>query len=120
VISALLIAATLLWNANAETNIGGYRVHYGYESRSYVTNVDVGNFTEWRLRGLSNGVTHHFAVTAYDTDGLESDFSDEVNYTPPLPCVEVQTSTNLSTWTTVATFQPTNAAQFYRVIVTRH
>jgi hypothetical protein len=76
---ALLFAATLLWDANTETNLSGYRVHYGTESRTYRRAIDVGNVTNWTLTNLFAG-TNFFAVTAYDTDGLESDFSDEVHW----------------------------------------
>ena len=34
---------------------------------------------------LASGATYFFAVTAYDTNGLESDYSSEVSYTVPLP-----------------------------------
>jgi fibronectin type 3 domain-containing protein len=122
-----LQAAWLEWGRNSETNIGGYRVYYGTNSRSYETNIDVGNFTEWRLAGLSNGITHYFAVTAYDTDGLESDFSNEVSYRtkPNAPRnlrvvkdstnVTVQASSDLNTWAAVATEPATNKARFYRL-----
>jgi hypothetical protein len=42
--------------------------------------VDVGNSTKCSVGGLESGVAYYFAVTAYDTGGLESYYSDEVSY----------------------------------------
>ena len=39
------------------------------------------------MSNLLNGTTYFFAVTAYDTNGLESDFSTEISYTIPEPPV---------------------------------
>lgn len=74
--------ASLLWDPNTETNLAGYRVYIGVASRAYNTNIDVGNATNWPITNVATGVLHFFAVTAYDTEGLESDFSEEVSYTP--------------------------------------
>jgi hypothetical protein len=40
--------------------------------------VDVGNATQFTLSGLGSGV--HMAVTAYDTQGRESWYSNEVSW----------------------------------------
>jgi hypothetical protein len=75
-------AVTLVWDANSETNIAGYIVHYGTTSRSYTNHNIVGNVTTNQIAGLASGRTYYFAVTAYDTLGLESDYSNEVAYSP--------------------------------------
>jgi hypothetical protein len=69
----------LAWDANTAPNIVGYKIYVGTASHSYSTNVDVGNVTGYLLTGLPTGVQYFFAVTAYDTAGLESGFSNEVN-----------------------------------------
>jgi hypothetical protein len=76
-------AVTLEWEANSETNVAGYRVYTGRQSRVYDSVLDVGNQTLAQL-ATTPGTTY-YAVTAYDTEGLESDFSDEVSYTAPKP-----------------------------------
>src|SRR5690349_3713163 len=80
------------WDANPETNVAGYRVYCGSGPRSYETVSDVGIATaftnDFPLR------IHYVAVTAYDTDGLESAFSDELALEivpPPLPRFESNT-----------------------------
>jgi hypothetical protein len=81
---------TLAWDANSESDLAGYRVYVGLKSRSYDHVTDVGNHTSWVVSELEEGRTYYFAVTAYNTSNLESDFSNEVTTTlsavnkPPL------------------------------------
>jgi hypothetical protein len=75
---------TLEWDPNPEPTIAGYNVYIGSGSRNYSRAIDVGLQTSIALTNLTQGITCFFAVTAYDTDRLESPFSDEVFYTPPV------------------------------------
>jgi hypothetical protein len=72
--------AYLTWNANSESDLGGYNVYYGTAPRSYGTPINVGNVATYTLTGLNPG-TYYFAVTAYDTSGNESGFSNEASLT---------------------------------------
>lgn len=77
-------SVTLAWNPNTETNLAGYRLYYGLASRSYSSIVPViVPSTQATVANVQPGQTYYFAVTAYTTDGLESDYSDEVSYTVP-------------------------------------
>jgi subtilase family serine protease len=69
--------ALLSWNPNPEPDIAGYRTHYGTASRDYREHMDVGNVTSATVSPLASGLTYYFAVTAYNHEGLESDFSNE-------------------------------------------
>ncbi len=71
---------TLTWNSNSESDLSGYKVYYGNSSRSYSFNVDVGNQTSYAVKGLNEGETYYFAVTAYGFSGNESGYSKEVSY----------------------------------------
>ena len=71
-------AVSLQWDRNPETNIVGYRVYVGRVSRVYDSVLDIGNSTSANVP-TSPGITY-FAVTAYDSAGLESGFSSEVTY----------------------------------------
>jgi hypothetical protein len=60
------------------TNAAGYRVYLGRTSGSYEAVQDLGTNAAFRLPPASHPT---FAtVTAYDADGNESDFSNEVNF----------------------------------------
>ena len=79
--------ATLTWDApttNADgtplTDLGGYKVYYGVAPRIYGTPTDVGKVLTYKVINLSEG-TKYFAVTAYDTSGNESCYSNEVSKT---------------------------------------
>ncbi len=71
---------TLAWNANPETNISGYRVHYGTVAKPYSSIVEVTGTTA-TINTLKKGSTYNFAVTAVSIDGVESDFSAPASYT---------------------------------------
>ncbi|MEO7165410.1 MAG: fibronectin type III domain-containing protein [Spartobacteria bacterium] len=70
----------LTWNANSESDIAGYRVHYGTASAPYGSLVDVAK-TAATINNLQFGVTYTFAVTAYNTSGVESSYSQPLSYT---------------------------------------
>lgn len=70
----------LAWNPNPEPTLAGYKLHYGMSSRSYGVFINVGNVTSYRVTGLSSG-NYYFAITAYDSAGHESGFSNETSTT---------------------------------------
>lgn len=72
------------WDPNPETDIGGYKIYHGTNSRFYTTITNVGNTTNAILGGFTRGRKYYFAATAYNTNALESDFSEEVSITIPL------------------------------------
>ena len=47
------------------------------------------NVTNFTVSGLTGGVTYYFAVTAVDTNGLESVFSDEAVYQQALQAAQI-------------------------------
>src|SRR5438445_6955515 len=79
---------TLVWDANTEPDLAGYKLYYGLSSGSYQFSVDVGNVTSYTLSGLLDGRIYYFAATAYNLSVAESGFSNEVSkaiadVTPP-------------------------------------
>src|SRR5258708_1362148 len=78
-------SVTLAWDANTETNIGGYIVRYGRQTGVYTNQVDVGNRTQFSVIALAPG-TYYFTVSAYNTTSQVSPNAPEVSTTlPPLP-----------------------------------
>ena len=76
---------TLAWDANTETDLAGYKVHYGTASGSYTTHVDVHKVTTAIVNGLTAGQTYYFVVTAYNASNNESGYSNQVSYSVPAP-----------------------------------
>jgi hypothetical protein len=74
---------TLAWEANTENDIAGYRAYYGLTSGVYYDPIDAFDNTQITLAGFIPGDTYYFAVTAYNTAGLESDYFDEISYSIP-------------------------------------
>ncbi len=80
VVSGCLFAAQIqvTWNANTEEDLAGYRLYVGQASGQYGAPVDVGNVTGHVMEITPEyGATYYFALTAYDTSGNESGYSDE-------------------------------------------
>jgi hypothetical protein len=72
---------TLAWDRNTETNVAGYRLYQGTLTRVYTNVLNTGNATTASVTNLVGGVTYYFAVTAFNTAGLESDYSSEITFT---------------------------------------
>jgi len=73
---------TLAWDPSLG-NIAGYFLYSGTISGSYSQKIPVGNTTMALVSNLTTGQTYFFAVTAYDNNGLESVYSNQVEYTVP-------------------------------------
>ena len=84
--TALAESATLGWTApttNTDgtplTDLAGFKIYYGTTSGTYTSNVDTGNVTGYVINGLTVGLTYYFAVTAYDSAGNNSGYSNQVS-----------------------------------------
>jgi hypothetical protein len=89
------VNVTLQWDANSEPDLAGYRVYYQAESSDFPFQgtgtiegpapLDVGNQTTATINGLDPGNDYYFAVSAYNTLNLESDYSNIVNILESIP-----------------------------------
>lgn len=59
------------------TDLAGYKVYYRTASSSYSQGTDVSNTLTYTFNNLTDGVTYYFTVTAYNTAGDESGYSNE-------------------------------------------
>lgn len=79
---------TLMWDANTEEYIDGYKIHVGTASRSYNRIINVGNVTSYVVPNLGKGVNYYFAASAYSSHVppnntyAESGYSNEVSARP--------------------------------------
>ena len=71
----------LAWDPNTEADLAGYRLYWGPGSRAYTRSRDLGLVTTAEVTNLF-GAPVFFAVTAYNTAGLESEPSNEVSVDP--------------------------------------
>lgn len=117
------------WEASPSGGLAGYRVYYGTNSGAYDCVTNSGLVLTQRV-DLPRRGRWFFAVTAYDTNGVESDFSNEAQFqSKPLPPVlhganvvritpVIECSTNLVNWVAMAGeptfFAATNNAEFFR------
>jgi hypothetical protein len=88
-------SVSLSWDTNSEPDLAGYKVYYKADSPSLpfdgagalegTSPVDAHNLTTATITGLDLSRTHYFAVTAYNTTGLESDYSNIVAVLETVP-----------------------------------
>lgn len=75
-------SVTLAWDPPPpNASVAGYRIYYGaapgaYE-QAYGEGINVGNVNRYTLLGLSGGTRYYFTVTAFDSLGNESTYSNE-------------------------------------------
>ena len=75
---------TLAWDPNTDNDLAGYKIYIGYAPKKYSWTIDVGNRTTGTVDNLVDGTPYYFTLTAYNSKGLESGFSNEVRF-PDLP-----------------------------------
>lgn len=83
----LAVSITLVWNPSPTPDIAYYRLYVGIQSikagNPALVFYDTGQLQQ-QVNGLELGTQYFFVVTAWK-EGLESVYSDEVVYTPPIP-----------------------------------
>jgi hypothetical protein len=72
---------TLSWHRNGEPDLAGYKVYYGMQSGQYDFTADAALDTSFTFTDLDSA-RYYFVVTALDTAGNESAFSEEIAWDP--------------------------------------
>lgn len=89
VLPAASKGVTVAWTAPTENtdgsplvNLAGYRIHYGTNPSELSNMIEIDNaeMSSYTITSLSPGIWY-FAVTALNSDSIESDFSAKVNTT---------------------------------------
>jgi hypothetical protein len=86
VLTLPVLATQLVWERNPEPEVQ-YRVYMGATSRhdnggGYSNMIDTGSATNMVIIKAPGSVIY-YAIVAYDTNGLESEFSDELRVVFP-------------------------------------
>src|SRR3989441_128237 len=80
-------SASLAWDTVTAPTLSGYRVYFGTAPGTYLQSlgqgISVGNVTAYTITGLASASRYYFAVTAFDTLGVESPYSNEVSKSIP-------------------------------------
>ncbi len=103
-VSAQTDSITLIWEPNTEPNLAGYNLYYKRDTsgppydgtgldqdNSPITiylsdrmneknHLSDDNNPEFELTGMVDGVTYYVTLTAFNDEGLESGYSNEVSY----------------------------------------
>ncbi len=75
---------TMAWDASPDAAVTGYNLYYGTNSGIYSTNkINVGNVLTATVRVTPRGVLYFYVATAFDTNGIESPFSNEISNAIP-------------------------------------
>lgn len=74
-------SVTVAWN-DTDPMAYQFRVYWGTGHRSYSQTLETASLVA-TIGSLSPGTNYFLAVTALNGTGLESDFSNEIQYTPP-------------------------------------
>jgi hypothetical protein len=71
---------------SALTNLAGYKIYYGTSLGAYSNVITINNAgtTSYVIENLPNGKTYYFVVTAFDSNGRESGFSEVGSKTIPI------------------------------------
>jgi fibronectin type III domain protein len=75
-------SATLSWTLNSESDLAGYKIYLGTAPGLYTyagSPIVVGVTGSYTLMGLPMGQTYYFAVSAFNSSGIESELSAEVS-----------------------------------------
>ncbi len=118
----------LAWDASPSPDVVGYRIYFGTNAGNYSYLINVG-LVRTQTVVLPHTGRWFFAATAVDANGMESPFSNQVQWEakPAAPVMRgdsfvrltpiIERSTNLVSWRSVegeATWIPaTNAMEFF-------
>lgn len=71
-------------NGSALTNLAGYRIHYGTAATALTSQIDIPTtgVTDYVVDNLRTSTTYYFAISSYNSQGVESNYSPVVSLTP--------------------------------------
>ena len=79
-LSAAAVNVNLFWTASPDDTVTGYNIYYGGDSHQYTTSFCVGNVTNAVITELLENTTYFFAAKAHNSNGDESEYSNEAAF----------------------------------------
>jgi len=72
--------SSLMWDANTEMDLAGYKIYFQNILGIFSKVVDAGYVTEYEISGIAERELYYVSITAYDFDGNESKHSFGIWY----------------------------------------
>ena len=91
--TALAVDVGIKWDANSEPDLAGYVVHRSRDGMAYQP-IAKTTATAYTFANISAGRTYSAVVTAYNTSGIESAFSNAVLFGQPKAPTSLQLVVN--------------------------
>jgi len=89
------LSVSLQWDPVTDPDVAGYKLHYEADSSTLpfsgsgaiegASPISVGNLTSSTISGLDPSRSYNFAITAYNSTGIESSYSSIVSIPESLP-----------------------------------
>lgn len=76
-------SVTLSWQPSTSSNVVGYNVYRGNQSGSYGLLVSMNSTTSYVDPAVQSGNTYYYVVTAVDSVGSESTYSNQAQAVVP-------------------------------------
>lgn len=72
------VPPTLYTDNSPLSTLGGYNIYYGTSPGTYPNKISVSNpgLTSYVVGNIKTNTTYYFVITAYDANGVESDYSN--------------------------------------------
>lgn len=98
----------LAWDHSPSPAVIGYKIYWGPAPRTYTNSITTGYTNSTTVSNLLLNTFYFFTATAFDSNRLESDWSNEVSWPPTNKIIMVvaQQSTNINGPWTLATNWP--------------
>src|SRR5262245_53481999 len=85
--SAYAQTIKLAWDPSPDSSVAGYNIYRSQQSGVYSTPVNGSNIvttTSFADSGVHSGITYYYVVTAVNTSGVQSGYSNEILATVPV------------------------------------
>lgn len=73
---------TFVWDKNSEPDLAGYKLYQRDQTSDFYKVADIMSDSNRYMLDTNISTVNYWVITAYDESGNESDFSNEVSFTP--------------------------------------
>lgn len=78
-----LTTINLAWDHSPDVSVIGYKIYYGAQSGVYTNMITLGKVSSFAVPNLTTNINYYFAAKSYDSNNVDSTFSNEaIGYIP--------------------------------------